>query len=445
LSLYNRLLESILIPGYNRLRGRSYFRHRAFLEESQWWSPQRLREFQWKELQQLLKHAFENVPYYRQKYAGAGIALEDIRTWDDFARVPPLTRQEVNEHRAQLCAKNYSGKLLPEATGGSSGTPTRFFITQESYDWRAATTDRAYAWSGCRLGEPVLYLWGAPIGSQTAWARAKDGLFHWLRRELIISTFSQNQEFWDRTWARCVAFQPRFIVGYVGSLEQFVRHADGRAGRLRKLRAVLAAAETLHEHVRRQVEQTLHVPLFNTYGSREFMSMAVECDRHQGLHVNSENILLETDRPGEEGPSEFLVTDLHNYGMPFIRYRIGDVGLLDYKGCPCNRGLPKIQAIVGRTLDVLRGKDGRIIPGEFFPHLLKDIVEVSEFQVEQKSLEHIVLSVVLTRPMSTGSDALLKNELRKVFGDAANLEIRTVSSIPLRASGKRRVTVGLGL
>jgi phenylacetate-CoA ligase len=175
------------------------------------------------------------------------------------------------------------------------------------------------------------------------------------------------------------------------------------------------------------------------------MSMAVECDRHEGLHVNSENILLETERPGPEGPSEFLVTDLHNYGMPFIRYRIGDVGLLDFTGCSCNRGLPKIQSIVGRTLDVLRGKDGRIIPGEFFPHLLKDIVEVSEFQVEQKSLEHIVLSVVLTRPMSAESEALLQDELRKVFGDNANVEIRTVNSIPLRASGKRRVTVGLGL
>lgn len=442
--LYSRLLESAMLPGYSLLRGRSYSRHRAFLEKSQWWPPQRLREFQWVELQRLLKHAFESVPYYREKYIAAGISLADVRSWDDFARLPPLTREEVNNHRAELCSKSYVGTLLPDATGGSSGVPTRFFITRESFDWRSAATQRAYAWTGRQLGERTLYLWGGPVGHQTTWQINKNRLYHWLRRELIINTFSQTDEFWTEIWRRSVSFQPRFIVAYVSSLEQFIRCAQLQHGRLRKLRAVLAAAEPVQDHVRQQVEHVLQVPLFNTYGSREFMSIAVECDLHEGLHVNAENILLETERPAAEGPSEFLVTDLHNYGMPFIRYKIGDVGVLDSNPCRCGRGLPTIHSIAGRTLDVLRGKDGRIVPGELFPHLLKDVCEVAEFQVEQKSLDHIVVSVVLTRAISDKSEALLMSELGRVFGDSTRVEIRPVDSIPLRASGKRRVTVGLG-
>ena len=444
MSLYSQFLEAALLPFHNLVCRRNYTRRRVFLEQSQWWPAEQLRDFQWQELQRLLKHAFDTVPYYRQKYAAAGVSLGDVRTWDDFRNLPTLTRQEVNANRQELCSTSYSGRLLPEATGGSSGVPTRFFITTESYDWRSAATQRAYAWSGSLLGERTLYLWGAPIRPQTPWQSNKELLYHWLRRELLVNTFRQTDQFWNETWLRAAAFHPRFVVGYVSSLESFIYYGQAHDLRLPGLRAVLAMAEPVYDGLRQLVREELNVHLFNTYGSREFMSIAAECEVHSGLHVNAENILLETKNPAAEGSSEFLVTDLHNYGMPFIRYEIGDIGALDSKPCPCGRGLPKIHSIEGRTLDALRGKDNRIVPGEFFPHLLKDIVEISEFQVEQKSLDQIVLSVVLNGRMSEESEALLRSQFVKVFGDSARLDVRQVSSIPRRASGKRRVTIGLG-
>jgi phenylacetate-CoA ligase len=444
LSLYSRVLEAVLLPIYNAVNGRDYVRHRVFLERSQWWPAERIRDFQWQELQRLLKHAFQEVPYYRRKYATVGISLGDVRTWDDFRNLPPLTRQEVNTHRQELCSTSYSGRLLPDSTGGSSGVPTRFFITVESFDWRDAAAQRAYAWSGCLLGERTLYLWGPPVGPQTASQINKDRLYHWLRRELVLSTFRQTDQFWEESWRQGAAFRPLFLVGIVSSLERFIRYGQMHGLVLPGLRAVLAAAEPVHDSLRRHIEDALRVPLFNTYGSREFRSIAAECEVHQGLHVNAENILVETKNPSTDGPSEFLVTDLHNYGMPFIRYEIGDEGELDSKPCPCGRGLPKIGTIEGRTLDILRGKDGRTVPGLFFPQLLKDITEISEFQVEQKSLDELVLSVVLAAPMSERSQELLRSQVVKVFGEGTRLEVQQVPSIPLRTSGKRRVTIGLG-
>src|SRR6185369_5170593 len=138
--------------------------HRRFLEKSQWRSPEQIREFQWTALRKLLAHAFGSVPYYRQKYTDAGVQLEDVRSWDDFRRLPPLTREEIRDHREELCSTKYKGRLLPHATGGSSGVPTRFYRTYESYDWRTAAKDRVYTWSGWRLGERSIYLWGAPVG-----------------------------------------------------------------------------------------------------------------------------------------------------------------------------------------------------------------------------------------------------------------------------------------
>src|SRR5258708_9737583 len=137
-TLYSRALENILLPAHNLARRRSYVRNRKFLEDSQWWTRDQLMEFQWREIRALVEHAFTTVPYYQKKYADAGVRLADVRTPQDFARLPTLTRQEINAHREELRSTAYKGRLIPHATGGSSGVPTRFDITIESYDWRTA-------------------------------------------------------------------------------------------------------------------------------------------------------------------------------------------------------------------------------------------------------------------------------------------------------------------
>jgi phenylacetate-CoA ligase len=206
----------------------------------------------------------------------------------------------------------------------------------------------------------------------------------------------------------------------------------------------IAAAEPLFEDARERIEQGFGVPLFNTYGSREFMSIAAECECRNGLHVHAENLVVEArDRDGDHA-SEILITDLHNYGMPFVRYESGDLGRLADRSCRCGRGLPLLEAIEGRILDALRTRDGRTVPGEFFPHLLKDIPELAQYRVEQKGIDRIVISAVLTRPLSERSEQLLSDEIKKVFGPGTVCALQPVAQIPRLSSGKRRVTAGMG-
>jgi phenylacetate-CoA ligase len=127
-SLYSRTLEHVLLPAHNTARGRDFVKHRRFLEQSQWWPLEKLREFRWKQTQSLLDHAFRTVPYYQRKYSEAGIRVEDIRTLEDYARLPVLRRDEVNAHREELRSTAYRGRLISHATGGSSGVPTPFYI-----------------------------------------------------------------------------------------------------------------------------------------------------------------------------------------------------------------------------------------------------------------------------------------------------------------------------
>jgi phenylacetate-coenzyme A ligase PaaK-like adenylate-forming protein len=444
MNLYPRALESVLLPAYDRVKGREYVRRRRLLDESQWWDAERLRQFQWNELQKLLAHAFASVPFLQEKYKGAGIRLADIRTWSDFRQLPVLTRQEINAHGAALCSTTYKGALLPHATGGSTGTPTRFFRTYESYDWRMAAKDRVYGWSGWRLGERSLYLWGAPVGFVSRPQLWKTRAFEAVHRELIFNTFSQSDALWQRIYDAAIRYRPVLVVGYVSSLEQFSAFLRATKRTIPGLRSVIAAAEPLFSTQRDAIEAAFQAPVFNTYGSREFMSIGGECEVHDGLHVNIENLVVETRDGSVDQPSEILVTDLHNFGMPFIRYATGDLGTVSDDACACGRALPKLNSIEGRVLDALRTADGRTVPGEFFPHLLKEVPELAQYRVEQRTLDHLVISAVLAQPLSRRSQTLLEKEILKVFGPAMKWEVQAVSEIPQLSSGKRRVTVGMG-
>lgn len=443
MNLYSHLLEQALLPAYDTIRRRKHSAHRAFVEDSQWWPERKLREFQWAELEKLLRHAFTHVPYYREKYAAAGIRLEEIRSLDDFRRLPPLSREEVNAHRESLRSAIASGPLIESATGGSSGVPTRFYLSRESYDWRTAVSERAYSWTGCRVGDRTLYLWGAPIGDVSLKASWKMRVFRAVRREAIFNTFSQSEELWDRVWRRASEWQPGLLVGYVSSLEAFSRYLRDTGRTVGGIKAVIAAAEPVYAATRELVESAIGAPLFNTYGSREFMSLAGECERHDGLHINAENVLLESEGEAADGVAPVLVTDLHNLGMPFIRYRIGDLATFDSRPCGCGRGLPRIRSIEGRVLDALRTAEGRVVPGEFIPHLMKDIREVREFQARQDAPDSITLSIVYDGALSERSRSLLASEIAKVFGAATTVRIERVLEIPRLKSGKRRVTIGL--
>ncbi len=443
MGFYSFVLQRFFLPLYYGIRGRHYASYRRLLEESQWRSRAELLAFQWSELSPLLDHVFAHVPYYRRKYKAAGIQRDDIGGLADLSRLPILTRDEVRAHREELRAANVS-QLLPHATGGSSGAPTRFYITRDSYDWRTAATHRAYSWSAVGLGQLTLYLWGAPIGAPPRWKLAKVHFFNALQRQVIVSTFSQSPALWQRIYAWHCRRRPALIVGYVSSLEAYAEYLAAQALTPPPPRAVISAAEPLAAATRRRIEASLAAPVFNTYGSREFMSVAAECGAHSGLHVQAENLVVETARPAEEGASDILVTDLHNYGMPFVRYAIGDLGVLDDSPCACGRGLPRIGSIEGRTLEVLRTPDGRVVPGEIFPHLMKEFPEIRQFQARQLALDHIVISAVLDQPLSAAHRELMESELHKVFGASLRIDLERVDTIPTLASGKRRVTIGLG-
>jgi phenylacetate-CoA ligase len=448
MSLYGNLYTSLYRFYESTLRGRSTFDHYDSLQKSQWYSRDQLSEIQFGELKKLLRHAYDQVPFYRRMFEERDLAPDDIKSMSDYKRLPVIDKDDIRTHKHDMVARDHSGRTIPKATGGSTGQPLKFEYTHASYEWRVAVRMRGYEWARCRDGEKVGYIWGAPIGTPPLAQRVKEGLHHLLLRQKYFNSFLFDEETIDQVSMKLRRFAPEVVVGYTTPLYNFAVSLRDRGIAAPRLRSAITAAEKVQDYQREVIEEVFGCEVFNTYGSREFMLIASECEAHSGLHVHAENIVAEIVHdddllsPGAGKAGELVITDLHNYGMPFIRYKIGDLGIpSDVKNCPCGRGLPLIEDVEGRLLDMILTRDGRMVPGEFFPHLAKEFPEIKQFEVVQEELDSLSIRIVQARKFAGGSLERFKAEVEKVVGDNIRLDIEFVDHIPVTATGKSRVTI----
>ena len=444
--LYGNAFRKFLLPGYESvLRGRKTLAYLDEYEKSQWLPAEALQQLAWSRLHRLVEHCWEQVPYYRKRWAEAGLAgAEDIRTPEDYARLPVLTKQDIRANFEDLHAAPRRDDMLYKATGGSTGEPLRFGYTRESYERRTAVMWRGYGWAGAWPGRRTAYLWGGSLMSASRTATAKDHVYNLLYNRRMLDCFRMNESNLDQYVADMAAAKPEIVVSYVGPLLQLARRILETGRAIHGVSSVITAAETLH-HFQRPILQDAFpgAQVFNTYGCREFMLIASECEAHDGLHVNADHLHVEMlPATNEDSSRQLVLTDMSNFGMPFMRYVNGDLAVPGPSTpCSCGRSLPRIAEVSGRVLDVIRTADGRLVPGEFFPHMFKDFPGVTRFQVVQSRLDHLSVKMVADDAFTDSHEARVRAEIRRVIGDATQVELQRVPEIPLTPTGKHRVTV----
>ncbi|HEY0229966.1 MAG TPA: phenylacetate--CoA ligase family protein [Dokdonella sp.] len=443
---YEKLFRHALFPLYESvLQRRKTLHYLAEYEANQWLDREQVLALQWSKLKRLLEHCYREVPYYRRRWTEVGATPADIRTLDDYARLPILTKKDIRENFDELIAPSWRGRLLYKATGGSTGEPLRFGYTRESNERRTAVMWRGYAWAGARMGRRTLYLWGGSVGTPPRVKQIKDRLYHAAFGRRMLDSFRMTAANIGGYADAIDAYRPQIMVAYVGPLVRLAQWMLDTRRTVFRPEAILCGAEALHEAQREIVQRAFGCPVYNTYGCREFMLIASECEQRNGLHINADHLLVETGSgrsvDGVAGAADIIITDLHNEGMPFIRYVNGDLATPTTQACPCGRGLPLLKRVEGRRLDAIRTRDGRLLPGEFFPHMLKDVAGVQQFQVVQRTWETLDISVVRGPAFDESSLDYMRREIGKVLGDSVDLHFHFVERIALMPSGKLRVTV----
>ena len=386
------------------------------------------------------------MPYWQEVFDKLNIGKEGITNYKDFQKLPIIEKYDIRANKSKMIARNYIGKTWTKSTGGSTGIPLELDYTADSYDWRVAVSKRGYSWAGCEDGIKQLYVWGVAIGNESWLKKIKKNIHHKILRHIYVNCFKFSKEEMEKTVKTIQRFKPKVIIGYTNPLYNFAKFINDKGIVGLNVKSVISAAEKLHEFQREEIKKAFNCEVFNTYGSREFMLIASECEKHKGLHINVENLFVEVikedgqpAKPGEMG--DIVITDLHNYGMPFIRYRIGDMAVVSDRECGCGRGLPLLEDVVGRSLDMIKTPDGRLVPGEFFPHLMKEFKGIEKFQVVQDKVNELKFRIVKNNYFKDSEFDFMKKEIIKVIGEKMFIDFIFVDSIPLTKTGKFRVTI----
>ena len=418
------------------------------LQKTQWLSPSAMRELQDEKLRRLVRHAYRNVPYYRAKLQEAGLRPEDVQTQADLHKLPMLGKADIRKHLFfDIMSENHDkSQVLRISTSGSTGEPFVCYADRAQLEFRWAATLRAQEWTGYQFGDPTVRLWHQTIGMSPTQA-AKERADAALSNRSFVPVFEMTEENLQKTMRLIASIGPTLLDGYAEALD-FIAHfvkTSGNPG-VRPL-AIMSSAQTLPEPSRKLIEEAFGCRVFDKYGSREFSGIAYECDAHAGHHVVSEGFIVEILRegvpvkPGEIG--EVVVTDLNNYGMPFIRYRIGDLAeAMSDESCACGRGAPRIGAIQGRVQSIIQGSDGQYVPGTFFAHYLKELdYAIKRFQVVQERAGHITFRVVKGGRYSEDVLAEVLSEFRKYLGSRMQIDVEFVDDIALVRTGKHVASI----
>ena len=218
-----------------------------------------------------------------------------------------------------------------------------------------------------------------------------------------LSAFHINEASLEGYYKKLIKLKPVYLYGYVSMITAFASYLDRhKLDRLHGLKTIITTSEVLDSGSRGMIERVFGVKVFNEYGCGEVGSIAHECE-HGNMHIMAENVIIEIDASAdnEGGCGEIIVTDLHNFAMPLIRYRIGDYATLSYEVCQCGRGLPVIKQVHGRAYDVVIDPDGNKYHPEMLMYIFEELKSnaagIRQFQVTQKSVDTLEVKLVRKR------------------------------------------------
>lgn len=436
-----------IIPNQNSARMLSLLFQ---LEQSQWLSADDFEQVQRRQLGTLIHHAYMTSPFYRKRLDEAGLSPDRIRTPEDWRKIPLLTRDVWQMAGPELYSTNpppQHGKTSQLFTSGSTGKPVMVITNALTQLFWNAFTVRDHLWHRRNFSgklaairfvsgnacDPPHGKMGQNWGPATA-----DVVKTGPSATLHIKAGIDQQVPW------LIEQNAEYLITYPSDVYALARFAEDRGIRFPSLREIRTFGEILEPHVREIVHRVLGLKIVDMYSSQEVGYIALQCPEHEHYHVQSENVLLEVInekgepcQPGEIG--RVVVTALHNFATPIIRYQIGDYAEVG-SPCPCGRGLPVLNRIVGRQRNMLVLPNGELrwpsievdtaLQGE------QEIPPIQQFQVIQRSLEEIEAVLVTPRELTDAEKKLLIDWFEASFGWRFDVKFTYVDHIPSSPTGK---------
>ncbi len=416
-----------------------------WLMTSEWWCLADIQEYQRQELRRLMIHVYEHVPYYRRIFDERKLTPSDIREAADLQKLPILTKEIVRTHFKELIAQNYPiQKMVHGHTSGSTATPLEFYKEPRAFQFRWAVWWRCKQRFGVLADSPYAAFTGfaaVPVGQNTPPYWRED----YPMKQTVFSMQHITPEKVGHIVKRLNQGGFAYYAGYpsiIFSLANLILEQGLHISAPPKM--IFTGAENLYENQRQVISQVFQCPVTDHYGFSEAAGNASRC-LQDVFHEDFEYGILECDSPQTIGEGKvrgrIIGTGFSVYGMPFIRYDVGDFGVWSTEACSCGRHSQVLISIEGRTEDYVLTPEGTQIMR--FDYIFKDLHNIREAQVVQQELGKIMIKIV-RRPAYTGKDEeILRQEVQEKVSDQLHVDFEYVTEIPREPNGKFRAVRSL--
>ena len=384
-------------------------------------------------LSKLLTFVQEHNGYY------AGL-MSNVRNLESL---PILTKETIRRRFDDLQSVPHGPNPIRNSSGGSTGRPVTIIQDANYASWSNATQGYYFReFLGVEMNTVKnVWLWGSERDSlHLKERRIRSQIGDFLSNKVRLNTFDVDERQWHEYIEIIRRYRPHYVAGYAGSLYQIARVAREHNIQLYQPAFVYSSAELLRDFMRSEIEEQFNTKVYDYYGSREVGAIAGECARGN-RHVFAMNNVVEVfdgnDQPAQDGSEGSLViTNLHNYSFPMIRYEIGDTGTLTAIPCGCGSSLPVLKNLSGRITDHFILESGKLVHGEFVTHLFYFRDWVEQFQVDQLQYDRLRIRIVLRGLANECDIQEISHKMRHVMGGSCKLEWEFVDSIEKSPQGK---------
>ena len=437
-----KYIQELLISTRSLIRnflreGKEFSRILNEIESTQWLDRNTLKEYQFKRMVSIIRHAENHVPYYRELFNKVGLKSSDINDFEDIKRIPILTKEDVLKNENNLKAHNIKGLKIKGSTSGATGTPITIFQNLAAVVRENAFVWRQLHWAGYKKGERRAWIRGDMVvpsekNKKPFWRMNKTD------NMLMMSSYHFSEWTAPKYIDALQKFDPLIIQAYPSSIFYLAQYLENQNREYQgdNLRGILTSSETLTDVQRDVIKRQMGCPIFDYYGNGERVISIGTCEKGN-YHLNSDYGFMELF-PSEDRTCEMIGTGFNNWLMLLIRYKTNDlVEMSDEKfECPCGRKLPVVKRILGRMDDYIKTKDGRLIGR--LDHIFKGLQNIAEAQIIQDSIEEVnILVVPFTDFELADKDKLLKNAKHRL-GKDMKIQVELVTEIKRTSRGKLR-------
>jgi len=439
------LRRKIFEPLFLKKSGSPKLEYWRELEKTQYYSREQLENIQWRRLKSLWEFLWQHNTFYKKRFIDFGLTEKSLQSPGDIVTLPFLTKKEIRVHTEQILSERFfKEKLLHFKTGGSTGKALDIYITEECSELRNACARRHDRWTGWEPGEPIGAAWGNPKIPQTLKEKLTNNLVQpYIYLDTMAVSAQSVQEF-AHVWQK---ENPTLLFGHAHSLYILAQYVQAAGVQGIEPKGILSTSMMLLPHERELIENVFSCKVTDRYGCEEVSLIGCECEVHDGMHINIEHLVIEFIKddgsPASSGePGNIVVTDLMNRAMPFVRYKVEDVGISRDEICSCGRGLPLMGKVAGRVADFLLKNDGTKVAGiSIIENTLTEISGIDQMQIVQETLGLMHLNIVPGAGYSLSTEETLISYFQELFPGEVDIRLHLIKEIKPELSGKFRFSI----